>query len=219
MKMWINSRIILSVVIAALAGCGAPDSVNIQLRKDNQQLETQVAELKAQRDADRARIAALEKSIGTVPTLPQNRLDTLFSVHDITLGRLSGAADLDPRRDGDDGLKLYLAPVDEAGDVLKATGRVLVELFVLGTSPDANPTRIARWELTPQQLKQTWRELGMLQSFVLSLPWSAPPPQADLLMRVHFTDELTGRQFSAVKQIKAKLPSTRPSTTAAAPSR
>ena len=208
----------LLIFVTGVIGCGAPDKVNIQLRKDNQQLQTQVAELKAQHDADRARIEALERSSGTIPTLPQQRIDRLFSVHGITLGRLSGATDLDPRREGDEGLKIYLSPVDETGGVIKATGQVVVEAFELGSSADANPRRGGRWEVTPEQLKGTWRELGPLQEFVITLTWQSPPPP-DLLVRVHFTDELTGRQYSAVKQVKVKTPSTRPSTSPAAPSR
>lgn len=206
------------IIASGVIGCGAPDSVNIQLRKDNQQLQTQLAELKAQHDADRARISAFERSSGTLPTLPQHRLDRLFSVHGITLGRLSGPTDLDPARDGDEGLKVYLSPVDETGGILKATGHVLIEAFELGSESHAQPRRGGRWEIPADRLKNTWRELGPLQAFVITVTWQSPPP-TDLLMRVHFTDELTGRQYTAVKQVKVKLPGTRPSTAPAAPSR
>ena len=63
----------------------------------------------------------------TVPTLPQERLEELFTVADVTFGRLTGI---------DDGaagkpLKVYLTPVDGGGDTIKAVGDVTVEAFDL----------------------------------------------------------------------------------------
>src|SRR5882672_9010962 len=84
----ILSLVILAAALAAVGGCYHPSEANIQLRKDKQQLQEQVAELQQQRDAALARIAGLEKEKGTLPTLPQDRLDKLVTVHGIKLGRL-----------------------------------------------------------------------------------------------------------------------------------
>jgi hypothetical protein len=120
----------------------------------------------------------------------------------VDIGRLSGAADLDPRKDGHEGLKVYLRPTDETGTGLKATGTVIVEAFNLGDEP----IRVGRWEIGPEQIKDTWRELGPLEGFVLTLPWQTVPPSGDISFKVTFTDELTGRRFEEVRHTLAKLP-------------
>src|SRR2546426_3363854 len=120
---------LLIFVSTILSGCGHPSEANVQLRKDKQLLESQIFDLQQQLQSDRARIAGLEKQIGTVPTLPQERLDKLVTVHGIKLGRLTGGDPGDSPGAPDKGLKLYLTPVDETGEALKATGTVEVEAF------------------------------------------------------------------------------------------
>src|SRR2546423_1399884 len=84
------SLVVLFVI--AVGGCSSPNPVNIQLRKDRQQLEEQVAKLKQEVQAARARIASFESQVGSLPTLPQERLDKLVTVHGIRLGRLTGGS-------------------------------------------------------------------------------------------------------------------------------
>src|SRR5437879_2989313 len=86
-----NSLVIAhwSLVIAAaalLSGCLHPSEANIQLRKDKQQLQEQVANLHQQLSAANARIRGMEEQRGTLPTLPQDRLDKLVTVQGIKLG-------------------------------------------------------------------------------------------------------------------------------------
>ena len=197
------SRLTLALLgCLCAAGCGSPSQYNIELSKENQELEAQLQRLRQERDADRNRITALERQVGTVPTLSQDRLDRLVTVKGVEIGRLSGAADLDPRKEGHEGLKVYLRPVDEAGTGLKATGTVIVEAFNLGNPP----VRIGHWEVTPEQIKDTWRELGPLEGFVLTLPWQQVPPDGSISFKVVFTDELTGRRFEDIRQTVVKLP-------------
>lgn len=186
----------LSCVLLS-AGCGSPSAANIQLRKDKQQLEGQIAELQKLREADRARIAALEKQAGTVAMLPQTQLDRLFTVHGMEVGRLSGIADFDHDKPGPDGLRIYLAPHDESGAVIKATGKLVIEAFDLA-SPE--PRRIGRWEFDAAAMKAAWRGLGPMQNFVFDCPWQTRGPPEKLTYKVVFTDELTGRSFEAVGQ-------------------
>src|SRR5687768_2382637 len=100
--------LVLLVCLSAIAGCASPNAENARLRKRIQELEADLQSLHGERDADRSRIAALERQVGTVPTLSQDRLDKLVTVKGVEIGRLSGAADLDPRKEGHEGLKVYL---------------------------------------------------------------------------------------------------------------
>src|SRR5437764_9151561 len=118
-----------TLIIAAsalLSGCYHPSEANVQLRKDKQQLEAQMAELQQQLAAAKARIGGLEQEKGTLPTLPQDRLDKLVTVQGIKLGRLTGGDPANTANAPDEGLKIYLTPVDETGDAQKDTGAVEV---------------------------------------------------------------------------------------------
>src|SRR5213075_1877915 len=108
-----------SLVIAAgalLCGCYHPSEANIQLRKDKQQLQSQVEELQHQLQTANARIQGFEQQRGTLPTLPQERLDKLVTVQGIKLGRLTGGDPANTPNAPDEGLKIYLTPVDETAE-------------------------------------------------------------------------------------------------------
>src|SRR5438552_11507969 len=115
-------RLGIITLTALLAGCFAPQTANIQLRKEKQALEDHVEMLKKERLADRATISALEKRSTTVPTLAQARIDLLFTTHSIKIGRLTGGAATAPDAAFDDAIKVYLTPLDETGSAIKATG-------------------------------------------------------------------------------------------------
>jgi hypothetical protein len=199
------------VILAAglLSGCGHPSEANIQLRKDKQQLESQVADLQQQLAADRARISGIEKERGSLPTLPQDRLDKLVTVHGIKLGRLTGGDPANNRSGVDEGLKIYLTPVDETGEALKTTGMVEVQAFDLDIQSN---NRIGHWTFDPNAMKSRWRSLGMLRAFVLECPWQKPPQHSKLAIKVTFRDELTGRVYDQIQEVNVKIPATQPST-------
>lgn len=194
----------------SLYGCAKPNPVTIQLRKENQALQERFDQLQTQNKANLARIEGLEQQKSTIPTLPQSRLNQMFTVHGIQISRLTGGADLDPNRPGDEGLRIYLEPVDDTGDVLKATGQVTVEAFDLSKPTD---NRIGLWGYSPDALKSTWRALGPIHDFVLVCPWQTPPQHPDITLKVTFRDELTDRVFSTVKTIKVTPPPTTQPTT------
>src|SRR5213592_2529963 len=109
-----------SSVVLFSSGCGRPSKANVELRKQNQALQNQVADLKRQHETDLARIRNLRSSTPTVPTLPTERLEKLVTTYGLKIGRLTGEADLDSNRAGDEGLKIYVAPVDRTGEAIKA---------------------------------------------------------------------------------------------------
>src|SRR2546423_11300185 len=109
------------VVGIFLIGCATPNTANIELRKQIDQLQSQLADLKRQHEADQATIAGL-KSEHTIATLPEDRLAQLVTTHGLKFGRLTGGADLDPNKPGDEGIKLVVCPIDDQGQALKAAG-------------------------------------------------------------------------------------------------
>jgi hypothetical protein len=199
----------LLLLLPALGGCkllfGSPSKANIELRKENQQLVSQIAQLKIQHEADAATITGLTQRTGTVPTLEPARLDKLFTVHAVRLERLTGGADLEPDKPGHEGLKVYVGLLDQYGDEIKSAGSFVVEAFDLAEEPAA---RLGRWEFPVEQAQQNWHSFLTRYEYVLTCPWQTPPRHPDVTIRVQFTDELTGRQFNAQSVAKVDVPPT-----------
>lgn len=206
--LWLGCALAIGL---ALGGCGTPSRVNVQLRKEKQSLEDQVEQLTRQRDAALARIEGLEQRIGTVPTLPEKRLEEMFTVHGVEIGRLTCGFNSRSPQAGDEGVRVHVLPVDATGDALKATGNLTIEVFDLANS---EPRRIASCQYSPAEMKKLWRDVLSLQAFVVTCPWQIPPSSAEVVIKVRFEDALTGRRFSAVRQVTVKLggsSATRPS--------
>src|SRR5205814_1655094 len=108
--------------------------------------------LNRRHDADVATIRAM-RSGTTIPSLSEDRLQKLFTVHGIRLGKLTGGDRSDPKSATDDALKVYVVPFDEAGDALKAAGRFTVEAFDLA-KPQSQ--KIGTWTFDTDQARKSW---------------------------------------------------------------
>lgn len=199
----IASAVVVMVAIAICSGCGKPNVASIVVRKENQELRSKIAELERREQAHLAQIRALQSNATTVPTLPNERLDTLFTTHGIRFGRLTGGADLDTSSPGDEGLKIYVVPVDGRGQPLKAAGSFVVEAFDLAKGENY---QIGRWEYPLEQAEQNWYGQALLYTYVLPARWQGERPEhEELTVRVTFTDALTGRTFTEQKVVKVNL--------------
>jgi hypothetical protein len=127
----------------------------------------------------------------------------MFTVHGLKFARLTGGADLDPSKPGDEGLKVHVVPTDDEGDVLKAAGTFVIEAFDLGES---NQPLVGRWTFDVDQSRKSWYSGGLLYEYAFTCPWTNRPTRADLTLKVTFTDDLTRRQFTAQKQVKISSP-------------
>ena len=195
--------VVVTVATALLGGCGKPNVASVAVRRENQDLRNKVAELERREQAHLAQIRALESNATTVPSLPSERLNTLFTTHGLRFGRLTGSADLDPKSPGEDGLKVYVVPTDGHGQPLKAAGSFVVEAFDLAQGDNAC---IGRWEYPLDQAAKNWFGQAMLYTYVLPAPWQQQrPAHIDITIRVTFTDALTGRTFTDQKVVKVKV--------------
>ena len=194
----------LCASVALFIGCGKPNAANIALRKENQKLRDEIDDFKRQHDADLAMIVGLRSNATTVPTLPPDRIERLFTVHGLELGRLTGAMASDSKHSGDEGLQIYVAPTDAKHDTIKAAGSFVVEAFDLAANGDA---RVGKWEFPIEQAEKNWYGEGLLYTYVLKCPWQhGPPAHSEITIKVRFTDGLTGRVFERQKVVKIHLP-------------
>ena len=171
--------------------------------KDNQQLQAQLTQLQNQHEMDAAQIAGLQARIPTEPTLPPEELAKLVTTHGIRLGRLTGGLDIDPDKPGDEGLKVYVIPYDEAGQEIKAAGTISVEAFDLA---EKEP-RLGKWDFDLEAAKQNWYGQFLLDYYyALVCPWQTVPRHADVTIKVTFVDELTKLPFTTQKVVHVMLP-------------
>lgn len=194
-------RGLVCICALLLTGCAGPNQANIELRRKNQELEEKIQSMQAQLDADAQTIKAMEAKLGTLPTLPKDRLDKLFTVHSIRLNKLTGGADFDGKA-GDDGLKVYVTPLDDQGQQLKAAGSFVIEAFDLAATPPA----IGKWEFDVSAARESWNGTAFSYQYVLKCPWQTPPQHDELTVKVTFRDELTGRQVHEQSVVKVTLP-------------
>ncbi len=192
-----------------LGGCFGPSRANIQLRKDNDILRTTIARLEGEQKADRARITGLERQATTVPVLPQDRLDRLFTVHGLRFNRLTGGYAAAPDSASDDLVKVYVVPVDADGQVIKAAGQFKVEIFDLA---NAQSPLVGSRQFSLDQSRSAWYGQAMLYTYVLSIPLTRHPQHTELTVVAIFTDTLTQRIVSAEQKIQVRLAATSPAS-------
>ncbi len=196
----------LAGIIAMSGGCSLlrkPDKANIELRKQNQELQARLAESQRTSEADAARLRSIEGRAEPLPTLPRERLAKLFTAHDIKLGRLTGGADLDPAKPGQEGLKIHVTPLDETGDPIKAAGAFTVEAFDLSQDQGV---KIGTWTIDAAAARENWSSVLNRYEYVFSLPWQMPPMTTSLHLDVTFDDELTQRRFKKSADVTVDSP-------------
>lgn len=194
----------LSTLAFVAAGCGSPNRANVELRKQVQQLQAQVNELQVQHQGDQQTIQGLRDRSGYLPTLPSARLDQLFTTHGLEFGRLTGGADLDPAKPGDEGFVVYVVPLDQNGEKLKAAGWFDIDAFDLA---DPKNPLLGHWHFDLQQARATWTGSLLQYNYVLTCPWQKRIPRhGDLTIKATFFDELTQTPFTAQKVIRVNVP-------------
>ena len=194
--------VLLSAIGLSATGCGKPSAVNIALRKESQVLNDRIVSLERQHVADQASMAAMRGEINTTnpAVVDPSRLPDLFTVIELTIGRLTGPASLSSTQPAlVNGLKVQVAPRDDTGDVLKAAGTMIVE----ATDPNLSPEPLlGRWVFEPADLKTKWVSSTFVYSYVLSCPWEGEIPDvSSVRVKVRFTDFLTGRSIGPVDRV------------------
>ena len=189
----------LALAAAGCNGLGGPKGPHGQLRQfrqDNEKLRGQVARLEQD-------LRARDDHIRDLQALGDKRLEKLFHVADIKLGR-TGGLDLD-KAAGDDAVRVYIKPIDRDGHAIKAAGAATVQLFDLAAAPQKN--LLVEYKFSVDEMAKHWSASFMTYHYRLDCPWkSGPPSNPDLTVRVTFHDYLTGKTFTAQKLITVALP-------------
>jgi len=209
--------IALAVMLAGATGCQNGLDLSgrdAKIEKLHKELEETTESLREARQINHGMqivVIDQQKQIRTLRRLGDERLKKIFHVQAIRLGQYTGGADFDGQA-GDDGIKVYLRPIDQRGDTIKAAGEVKIRLYDLAAPAGKNLIGEYNWPV--EKMAGAFSGGFMTYHFSFECPWKSGPPQhREITVRVEFVDYLTGRHFSAQKLCKvdvASEPATKP---------
>jgi hypothetical protein len=157
---------------------------------------------------NRARLEAenkqLKEQIETLMGIDKPaRREALSTITAIEVTNRSGLYDKN-KDDKKEMLIVYLKPIDDMGDVIKAAGAVVVQLWNLNEQPDK--ALLAAWRVEPKELKKNWSGSLMTCYYKLQFDTSSvlSGKEKDLTVKVEFTDYLTGKVLKEQKVINSK---------------
>ncbi len=191
------------VLIFLVAGCQKPNedsALTVQMKQLTQQNE----QLLEQVDRSKTENKKLKEQVQVLSGLPEDvKLENLYSIQQVRIGRLSGFFDKD--KDGKrEKMIVYLTPVDKEGDGVKATGAANVQLWDLNrTNGEA---MLGEWDVEPDELKKVWFKtlIAVNYRLVFDVPDTVKDFDEQLTARITFTDYLSGKIFKDQLVIKPR---------------
>lgn len=131
-------------------------------------------------------------------------LDRVFYPERLVIASLSGGYDADDRP-GDDGVIVYLRPLDRYGDVVKVAGDIRIELLDLAQRPGERT--VGRCVVDVDRAGEFWYGKLMTHHYAIRCPWAGgPPAHREITIRATFIDYLTQRVVSTQKTCEVDLP-------------
>ena len=183
-------------------GCQPP--AEIELRREISQLRETVRAKDNELVAQKASIDTLNQQLDVARSISEDGLKKIFYPEQIELDKLSGGADYDGQP-GDDGVTVYLKPVDKDGDVIKVAGDIRIQLFDLAAPPAQN--LVGEYFIAVDQVGKLWHGKLLADHYTIKCPWPKGPPQHnEITIRATFVDYLTKRVVSSQTVCQVKLP-------------
>jgi hypothetical protein len=192
----------LSVCLFSAAGCRNCDLVEAELRareSDMRELRADLARSEADNQALVRELASIRHG-GAAKITPELASQT-YTLKQITLGRGTGGLDEDDCP-GDEALQVVVEPRDADGHTIKAPGSVHVE--ALEISSEGLKVPLSSWDLTPEQVRLTWRNGLLSTGYFIVLQWKNWPAAEKLRVIVQFA-LVDGRLFEADKDVTIRL--------------
>jgi hypothetical protein len=206
--------LLLATVIGCLgltaAGCRRADLVEAELRTRERELRETRSELNRSEffnQALQSELGDLRKSgqpggFCSSNFLTPERASQIYTLKEITLGRLTGGYN-EHDFPGDEALQVILEPRDPDGQSIKAPGQLTVTALMI--SSEGLKTPLSTWQITPDQLRRTWRSGLLSTGYFVVLPWKIWPTTSRMRVIAQFT-LADGRVFEAEKDVTIRLP-------------
>lgn len=193
----------LGLALAALVvGCMPPPQV--ELRKEISDLREKIHQQDNQLLAQKASLDELNRQLAVARSISEDDLKKIFYPERLVIDKLSGGENYD-NKPGDDGVTVYLQPVDKDGDVIKVAGDIRIQLYDLAAPPQQN--FLGEYFIPVDQVGKLWHGKLLTNHYTIKCPWTHGPPKHDeITIRATFVDYLTKRVVSAQATCKVKLP-------------
>lgn len=190
-------KIIFGCLLVIAAGCQGSNPA-----KEVKTLQLEKADLKSQIEQSKSENEQLKNQVKTLSELPADvRLEDLYNIQKIKITRYTNLYDKD--KDGKkEKLLVYIQPIDEQGDIVKATGAVDVELWYLDKAE--GEAKLGAWHVTPADLKKLWCATLITINYRLLFDVAGiiTGDEEELVVKVTFTDYISGKVLKEQKIIK-----------------
>lgn len=151
-----------------------------------------------------AEVEQLKKQLESLMGInKQARIDSISTITSIDVTNRSNLYDKNNDKKKEK-LVVYLRPIDDMGDCIKAAGAAQVQLWNLDAEP--NDALLKSWKIEPVELRKKWS--GSLLTSYYKLQFDVGDiltgKEKDLTVKVEFTDYLTGRVLRAQRVINSR---------------
>ncbi len=202
-KAKLNAILAVCLLVAA-AGCESTGSQKIPPAKQIQTLKQEKKQLARQIEQSKAEAEQLKKQLQILSDLPpEAKFENLYHLQKIKITRYTNLYDKD--KDGKkEKLIVYIQPIDEEGDIVKATGAVDVQLWDL--NKENGQALLGQWHVKPDELKKLWFATLITINYRLTFDVAdkITGDEEALTVKVTFTDYLTGKVFTEQRVIKPR---------------
>ncbi|MHC4535185.1 MAG: hypothetical protein ACYS6K_14645 [Planctomycetota bacterium] len=187
--------------LAFFIGCDSSYTES-PLQERVETLTIQQQQLESQLEQSTTENKQLQKQIHTLSGLPEQlKGQNLYRLQNIEIGKYTGF--YDKNKDGiKEKLIVYIEPIDEQGDVIKAAADVEVALWDLNKTDGG--ALLAKWPVVkPDELKKLWFDSMLKVNYRLTFDIADKVESFDdpLTVKVTFTDYLSGKVFEKQKVI------------------
>ena len=187
-----------------IAGCQKSNETRPLLLKV-EQLTQEKTRLQEDLTQSKSKNEQLKEQLQVLSGLPKNvRIDSLYHLQSVRIHRYTNLLDED--KDGKmDKLVVYLQPIDDQGDIIKAAGTVKVQLWDL--NQPSGEALLGQWNVGADELKKHWVTFLVTDyRLTFDLPEKIEHYDKPLTVKVTFTDYLSGKVFYEQRTIEPEKP-------------
>ena len=192
--------ILVGCLLAIASGCESGGKLSLSeqmniLREENRELASQLEQSGRENKQLRGQIQVLSGLDAEV------RLENLYDLERIKITRYTNFYDKD-KDGGKEKLIVYIQPIDQQGDVVKATGAVDVQLWDLNR--ENGEALLGQWHVGAEELQEMWFATLITINYRLMFDVGEEVGGVNepLTVKVTFTDYLTGKVFTEQKVIE-----------------
>ncbi len=196
--------ILAGCLLTFLPGCANAGSRRALLTKKINTLRQEKTELTYQIKQVKTENKQLKKQLHVLSGLPAEvKLESLYDLQRIKISKYTNLYDKDKDAQYET-LIVYIQPIDEEGDVVKATGAVDVQLWNLNKKD--GQALLGQWHVGPNELKKLWFATIITINYRLTFEIADKVESFEepLTVKVTFTDYLAGKVFKEQRVIKPR---------------